>query len=201
MHYLLLDTSSSLGLIALLKDKEILGSQFLPSLELSSNLMPTIQKLLQESGIEISSLSFIAIGIGPGSFTGTRIGVVVAKALSFGLNLAAIPFCSLLSFMPQTDLETFHIISDAKSGLVYDLKIETKFLHNLHSIKPRLESAEILGLDKPYFSADETLCVKTPHLLTTSFNLPFLVDYILNEYRHERFVKAADLQPLYLKAP
>ena len=51
------------------------------------NLMPLIQKLLTTCGVEKSQLTHIAVSVGPGSFTGIRIGVSTARALAQALHV------------------------------------------------------------------------------------------------------------------
>ena len=56
----------------------------------SEKLMPLVDKLLQESGVEREQLQSIAVAAGPGSFTGIRIGVATARALAQGLAIPAV---------------------------------------------------------------------------------------------------------------
>ena len=58
--------------------KQKLGSQV---------LLPMIVNLLKKNKLKFKDLSAIEVNVGPGSFTGTRVGVTVANALGFALNL------------------------------------------------------------------------------------------------------------------
>ena len=60
-----------------------------------SGLLPAIDKLLSENGVAIQQADLLAVGIGPGSYTGTRIGISVAKGMSFALEKPLIGVCSL----------------------------------------------------------------------------------------------------------
>jgi tRNA threonylcarbamoyladenosine biosynthesis protein TsaB len=73
--------------------------------QLSKFLLPSIQSILQER-----RLTFIAIGTGPGSFTGSRVGGIVAHSLSYGWNIPLISFSSTL--LP--DLEAIAALSHEK---------------------------------------------------------------------------------------
>lgn len=53
----------------------------------SQVLLPLIVKILKKNKIDFSHLTSIEVNPGPGSFTGTRVGVSVANALGFALNL------------------------------------------------------------------------------------------------------------------
>ena len=126
MFYLALDTSGSFGIIALYKDQQLISSKTIPSSDLSVKLMPSIEGLFSENNLTLQVLSFLAVGIGPGSFTGTRIGIVSTKAMAYTLNLPIVEFCSLSSFIPLNSPESFSILSDAKSGQVYQLDVIRK---------------------------------------------------------------------------
>jgi tRNA threonylcarbamoyl adenosine modification protein YeaZ len=58
----------------------------------NEKLLPAIEWLLRESGVERSSLRFIAVTRGPGSFTGVRIGLASAEGLALALG---IPICAM----------------------------------------------------------------------------------------------------------
>ena len=53
----------------------------------SENLFPLIEQVFDESNIELKSLKAIGIGIGPGNFTGLRIGISAAKGLAMALKI------------------------------------------------------------------------------------------------------------------
>jgi tRNA threonylcarbamoyladenosine biosynthesis protein TsaB len=58
-------------------------------------LVPSIQKIFNETGFEITELNAIAVALGPGSFTSMRIGLAVAKGLSLSLHIPVIGIPSL----------------------------------------------------------------------------------------------------------
>ena len=53
----------------------------------SQALLPAIVKILKKNNLQISDISHIEVNPGPGSFTGTRVGVSVANALGFALDV------------------------------------------------------------------------------------------------------------------
>jgi tRNA threonylcarbamoyladenosine biosynthesis protein TsaB len=58
--------------------------------EHSATLVPCIEDALKQTGITFKNLSAIAVGIGPGSYTGLRIGTAAAKGLAYALNIPII---------------------------------------------------------------------------------------------------------------
>jgi len=89
---LIIDTSSSQAFLAISHDGLIIKKIIIEDgRQLSKFLLPSIQSLLDGE-----KPTYLALGIGPGSFTGTRIGAVVIKTLSFALNLPTYTFSSSL---------------------------------------------------------------------------------------------------------
>lgn len=96
MTILIIDTSTDLALIGLGTSNGISTVEAIPHTnQLSKILLPMIEKILP------SSLDAVAIGVGPGSYTGTRVGVAAAVAIAFGKKVPCIPFSSLLAFIPE----------------------------------------------------------------------------------------------------
>lgn len=91
-----IDTSSSICSVALAKDGEIaMGLESSTVMDHSISLAPFIKKCfdyLRERG---ESLDAVSVTIGPGSYTGLRIGLSMAKGISFGLNIPLITLSSL----------------------------------------------------------------------------------------------------------
>jgi len=84
MRVLGLDTATHCGGIAILEDEQVLASLVLNIKKThSERLLRDVDYLLKECGIEIKDLDGIAVCIGPGSFTGVRIGMACAKGLAF----------------------------------------------------------------------------------------------------------------------
>ena len=61
----------------------------------SQLLLPWIEEILHASNLAMTDLDAIAIGIGPGAFTGVRLGVAAVQGLALAANLAVIPVTSL----------------------------------------------------------------------------------------------------------
>jgi tRNA threonylcarbamoyladenosine biosynthesis protein TsaB len=61
----------------------------------SAELLPTLARLLHEAGVDWPDVRAIAVGVGPGTFTGLRIGVATARALAHALGIGLTPVSSL----------------------------------------------------------------------------------------------------------
>jgi tRNA threonylcarbamoyladenosine biosynthesis protein TsaB len=127
MRILAIDTSTSWCSVALcFDDKPIVHRHELLGSKASQYLLPWCSNLLQQCGARLSDLDVLAVGVGPGAFTGVRLSVAVAQGLSVGRQLPVIPVTSLDAMasqfvqhhqMPQNT--TFTIALDARMGEVY----------------------------------------------------------------------------------
>ena len=85
MKILAVDTSGPVCGVAVADDQHILSEMtVLNKRTHSTNLMPMIEETLQSAGLELADMDRIAVVIGPGSFTGIRIGVSTVKGLAHG---------------------------------------------------------------------------------------------------------------------
>ncbi len=87
----------------------------------SERLMPLIDRLLAETGLEREEIEAVAVSAGPGSFTGLRIGVSTARALSQGLQIPAVSVCTLSALAEAVPTPGTLIcpILDARRSQVY----------------------------------------------------------------------------------
>lgn len=84
---LAIDTSTATMTVALFEGSTMLGERHnMSERNHSLYLMPTIQELLSENGLLPADLDGLAVGVGPGSYTGVRIGVTVAKTMAWTLQ-------------------------------------------------------------------------------------------------------------------
>lgn len=96
MKILSMDTSSDVCSVALLEDDRIIDEIHNQSeKEHSQSLMPMIKELLERNNITLDNIDLVASGIGPGSFTGIRIGIATVKAFSDAKNIKVVGVNSL----------------------------------------------------------------------------------------------------------
>jgi tRNA threonylcarbamoyladenosine biosynthesis protein TsaB len=82
-------------------------------------LMPAIARVLGEAGLGYTQLDAIAVGVGPGTFTGLRIGVASARALAHAHELPIHPVSSLAALAEGIDAELRLPLVDAKRGELF----------------------------------------------------------------------------------
>jgi tRNA threonylcarbamoyladenosine biosynthesis protein TsaB len=119
---LAVDTSTSLGSIALVDGPAVRAELALNvSTTHNQRLLPGIHRLLTDVGWTLEELDGLAIGLGPGSFTGLRIGMSVMKGLAFatGKPLAGVPTLDALAANVSLAPWTVCPVMDARKGEVY----------------------------------------------------------------------------------
>jgi tRNA threonylcarbamoyladenosine biosynthesis protein TsaB len=120
MLSLLIETSTEQGVVAIISDQKIAFQGHLPpGFQNSKYLLPEIEKGMRELKLKFEDLSYIAVGIGPGSYTGIRVGVITAKILAFSANRPLIGVCTLETFVPDQENKAFAVLIDAKIGGAY----------------------------------------------------------------------------------
>lgn len=98
MLILAIETAAKVSSVALADGERIIAALTIENgLEHSATLVPNIGKLLSIAGKSKRDLTAVAVSIGPGSFTGLRIGLATAKGMAYGLNIPLISVPTLKS--------------------------------------------------------------------------------------------------------
>jgi tRNA threonylcarbamoyladenosine biosynthesis protein TsaB len=118
-----IETSSFGGSVALSRGGEVLAQRDLDPTgrRHARTLVPEIQLLLAEAGQAAGDLELIAVSIGPGSFTGLRVGVVCAKTLAWaaGAKLSAVDTFLAIASQSPPDVHAVQIVGDGQRGDLY----------------------------------------------------------------------------------
>lgn len=123
MNILAIDTSSQNATVALMCDERLIGEYTINNKKTHSQIiMPLISDMMSKSGIDICDVDVFAAGIGPGSFTGLRIGIATAKALAQANNKKVIGVSSLAALWASVEYSDMTIcpIIDARRNDVYN---------------------------------------------------------------------------------
>jgi len=151
MYVLAFDTSTIWGSVALLHNRELIGEcNIQVSKTHSSTLMPMIDFVLQSSGLSINEIDLLVVSLGPGSFTGLRIGVTTGKALAFATGKPIVGVSSLHALALEakntaSPKETIIPILDARRQEVYWTKYRKTGAHLVEMMEPKAEPLEIVA--------------------------------------------------------
>lgn len=124
MISLFIDTSSDKLVVILVKDNKILSKKELEIVhDHSSYLVPFIDEIIKENNLNINNINKIYVVNGPGSFTGTRIGVTVSKTLAYSLNIKVTPVSSLKQYIFSKSNYDYYvsILLDKNNKLYYGI--------------------------------------------------------------------------------
>lgn len=153
---LAIESSADLCSAALLFDKDEFVDKNLTGKHVhSEKLLTTINDVFTEAGIGIKDIRAIAISVGPGSFTGLRIGMAAAKGLAFGANLSLIPVPTYEAFALQlcTEVaanEKFVIANSVNTEELYveEFRREIEYfskITDVHLVKKKDFNKDIYG--------------------------------------------------------
>jgi tRNA threonylcarbamoyladenosine biosynthesis protein TsaB len=122
MHILAIDTTTDICSVAVLSDTEILKetSQKVKTGHIGAILL-LIDEVLRTSGLRKKDINLIATGLGPGSFTGIRIGIATAKGLAAAINCEIWGVSTLdavAANAPESDIHVMPVL-DARKGEIF----------------------------------------------------------------------------------
>ena len=140
MNLLALDTSSAACSVCLQIAHQEYSSHLIEPKSHTNTLLPTIQKLLENSGAVINDLDAIILGVGPGSFVGTRIAAAVAQGIAFAGEINLIPISSMEAIayeaMQKNNLENIIVVQDARMDEIFIGKYQLDNQKNLKTSTP-----------------------------------------------------------------
>ncbi|QDU81256.1 tRNA threonylcarbamoyladenosine biosynthesis protein TsaB [Polystyrenella longa] len=118
-----IETSTNVTSVAILDDDVVLAEQNLSSdnVRHAQTLVHDLNELLEQHQLQLSDCKRVAVSMGPGSFTGLRIGLVFAKTLSYINQCELVPVDTLLAIAANSpdDVSRVHSVVDAQRGDLY----------------------------------------------------------------------------------
>ena len=193
MNILAIDTTTNQLLVAVKTDEKLFKNQPQKTMKHLEVALPQVDYVLDEANIDLGDLDYIAVNIGPGSFTGIRIGIATAKGiLCVYNNIKTVPVNSLdflaYNVIKQTGKKDFIVVIPStlekfysvtyKNGERVDSKIITK-----------TELGEISDL--PIYSYEESEGIKAVK------NIDF-IEYVEYLIKNNKVGSIIDLKPVYM---
>ena len=124
---LAIETSGRVGSVAILEHGVVVGEDEFPhGLQNAAMMIPRIDALCKVVGWEPGEFAEIYVSVGPGSFTGLRIGVTLAKTLAMvtGARVVGVPSVRVLARNAPADARNVIIVLDAKRGQIFTARLE-----------------------------------------------------------------------------
>lgn len=180
MKILCIDTSSKLCSVAILEDFNLINKLELDNgLTHSETLMPLIKKLLIESNLSLNDIDLLVSDIGPGSFTGIRIGVSTVKAFSDSLNIPCVGISSL-------EVLAYNIENDGLICSTIDCKNDNCYFALYECI-----SGNYNILEKPDAKSNDDVL----NLLNTKYSNSF-INFVGDGIKNASFINKLDIKNL-----
>ncbi len=207
-----IDTSVETASVCLAKDgKEIVFAENNSRKDHSSWLHKGIQKMIKDENFHFSDLQAVAVSIGPGSYTGLRIGLSAAKGLCFGLKIPLITINTLEMMAYAAKGETAGLLCpmiDARRSEVFTALFDTQLNEVLSpramildesSFQSFLKENKILFFgngSKKYQAISKYSHAIFMELQVNATHLAFLS---YRRYENKLFADLAYIEPEYLK--
>jgi len=128
-----IETTSLFASIALFKDGDIVAELVLEqNCKHSRYILPAINNILNISGMNLSDIKIVAVGIGPGSFTGIRVGLSIAKGLAVENDIGISGISSMENIACKIDsAKDIYAVISAHRQEFYIQKFKKKSIHNV----------------------------------------------------------------------
>lgn len=129
MKILSIDSTAVSASCALLYDGKVIAESFVnTNLTHSQTLMPMVEDMLKNAKTDIKDIDGFAINVGPGSFTGVRIGISAVKGMAFALNKPCAEVstleCIMRGVLYPIGHYIVHSVMDARCNQVYNAAFE-----------------------------------------------------------------------------
>jgi len=122
MNLLAMDTSGPVAGVSIIKnDQVVYEAMAVNQFTHSVSMMPMVEEALNHAGMTLQEMDALAVTVGPGSFTGVRIGVSTVKGMAHGANKPCIPVDALeaMAYSAPCFEGVVCPIQDARAGQVY----------------------------------------------------------------------------------
>ncbi|MBP5427359.1 MAG: tRNA (adenosine(37)-N6)-threonylcarbamoyltransferase complex dimerization subunit type 1 TsaB [Clostridiales bacterium] len=217
MKILALDTSTKVASVAIIDQDKMLAEYFVNTDKMnhSQKLMPVIDGVIKDLGIDLREIDYYAVSVGPGSFTGLRIGVATVKGMAYANNKKVVAVDTLdaiannvsysddivCCIMDARNRQVYVAMYDGKKKIVEDTAID---------IDELIDKLIFLGT-RIIFVGDGVL-VYSEYLkekLQDNFVMPRRVDVLprassvaelaLGKIQNQEILSCEDLVPNYLR--
>lgn len=197
MNTLILDCSAGMS-VYVLAGKEVFSKIDLSQKKHTDELLVAVDNLLAEAKIGTKELDNVCVCIGPGSFTGIRVAVSIAKGLAIGCN-AKVFVCSNFDIFSFGETSKTIYFLEAFSNYIYIRKFDGKNCNdnciNLNDIK-----SEIKDGYRIVACSEKTQNILKNYEINSIIAKNCIIDAFIEKINLNEFTPLNEISPIYLRA-
>ena len=167
----------------------------------SENIMKEIDDILEKNKISFHDVGNIAVVVGPGSFTGERIGVALVKGLCAGdpshkiIPISTLDLMANIYFERNNPTEDFYCVMNALSKRFFVSKYNTK--------GKKICDEKMAGQEQVFLNKNKIVLLEEefPGLENVNITSEALLKYAEELEKREKFIKVEMLTPIYIRKP
>jgi len=160
----------------------------------TERLVPMIQELCAASNVALGDLDALAVTLGPGSFTGVRVGLATAQGMAFALSVPLYGYSTLEVISKVSDERPLTVAIDTKRGEVFTQNFDNAENYN----DPKIVTKQAFSEDT-FTSLISNVEDFKGQKLTAKDILDVLLDSALRDFKSGEIVSINDLEPIYLR--
>ncbi|MDP2386497.1 MAG: tRNA (adenosine(37)-N6)-threonylcarbamoyltransferase complex dimerization subunit type 1 TsaB [Bacteroidota bacterium] len=216
-NILCIETSTTMCSVALCNENEVIAfKEANEGYTHAENLHVFIDEVLKQSGIAKKDINAIAVGKGPGSYTGLRIGVSAAKGMAYALNIPLISVNTLFNmalkvkqqfiqkevlFCPMLDARRMEVYTATYGRVLQDVTPTRALVIDENSVSQFEKSKHYIFFGDGMPKCKELLS-KIPNADFIENIFPSAItmnEYAILQYGNQKFENVAYFEPFYLK--
>lgn len=208
-----IDTAGEVGSIAVSKNEQLLGEKTnMQQVDHATWIHTAIEQLLQEVNYSLPQLDAISVTIGPGSYTGLRVGLSTAKGLCYALQkpLIAIPTLELMAsavkcepqewIAPMIDARRMEVYTALYDASLQVLQPAQALLIDAESFASMLQTQKVVFTGNGMEKFKKLCTAPTARFVVTQSLASAMIPLALDRFIKKDFAELAYTEPLYVKA-
>lgn len=213
---ILIETSTALCSAALAEDGKISAYREDAARAHAARLAPMIDEILSEKGLTVKDCDAVGVCMGPGSYTGLRVGVSTAKGLCFGASLPLVATGSLDTLVwtaidgnmvpegcryivPMIDARRMEVYTALFSPYGKQISETQPRIIDAESFSKELAEGPVLFIGDGAQKCKDVITSPNAHFVQVCPDARGMLQPIMAEYNEERFKNVAYFEPFYLK--
>ncbi|MCD6460018.1 tRNA (adenosine(37)-N6)-threonylcarbamoyltransferase complex dimerization subunit type 1 TsaB [bacterium] len=200
-----IETTSEIGSAAIVQDGKLLWELVLEQpLRHSRYVIPAIDKMLRETKLKLTDMDKIAVGVGPGSFTGIRVGIAIAKGLSCdgSILLCGVPSMENMAAKMESEKKVCVAVYAQKNKFFVQC-----FLRKIQYECEPLGKCRIMNIDEIYRECGQKTVILSPDVKkinsianhVNSVKEIYPSAYCAAMIAHNKPEKELSLKPVYIR--